>query len=779
MKNSLLYFSVLFSLFFNFSLVAQELKINSTTMQYDNIDKVSIFEGDVSASDEKGNKLFSQYAKYNKLEEIVELKGSTKIITSGGYEITSSDVIFDNKKNLIYSKKKTSIIDKVGNNILVEMFNYSTLTNIFFSKGNIKIKDINKNNYNFSEIYIDENKKQIIGSDVKAYLNQPGISANIDNDPRFFANTISLNEKTSTFEKGIFTYCKNEGKDKCPPWVLQSKRIKHDLAKKTIYYENVVLKVYDFPIFFFPKFSHPDPTVKRSSGFLAPGLTNNTSVGAGISTPYFFNIAKDKDITLTPKFFLNQNPLILTEYRQDFVNSFLIVDAGYTQGYKKKDNKKSSGGRAHFFSNFKMSLINEEEKESSLEIQVEHVSNDTYLKVYDVKTSLADKEKTVLENKVDFKYQNKDFNFSLVPSVYEDTDKLGRKRHEYLLPLDIEKNLITSQKYGFLDLETNLKLRNYETNKQTNFFINNFKWKSNKWLNSLGIENYFEGLVKNVNYEAKNTSVYKNKNNNSELNSALGYFAKFALFKEDLINKKFYTLTPKFLLRYAPGHMRNIEGGRLNYGNVFNLNKVNEFDVVEPGLSTSIGFEYKKNKLNDYNIIGDEELSFSIGQVINAKENMDIPSSTSLDQRFSDVVGEAKYSVNNKVNLNYNFSIDQGYNKLNYNEVGADLTLEKAKFNLSYLQELNHIGNREYIQTGVDFKLNNSSELSFNTKRNILTSSAEFYNLSYSYINDCLKAGIGYRREFYTDRDIEPGNSLMFTISIIPFAEVNSLNTAR
>ena len=62
----------------------------------------------------------------------------------------------------------------------------------------------------------------------------------------------------------------------------------------------------------------------------------------------------------------------------------------------------------------------------------------------------------------------------------------------------------------------------------------------------------------------------------------------------------------------------------------------------------------------------------------------------------------------------------------------------------------------------------------FNTKRNLLTSSAEFYNLSYNYINDCLKAGIAYRREFYTDRDIEPENSLMFTISIIPFAEINS-----
>ena len=116
--------------------------------------------------------------------------------------------------------------------------------------------------------------------------------------------------------------------------------------------------------------------------------------------------------------------------------------------------------------------------------------------------------------------------------------------------------------------------------------------------------------------------------------------------KEDFINKNFHSLTPKFLLRYAPGHMRSTESGRLNYGNLFNLSKVKEVDVIEPGLSTSVGFEYKKNKLDDLNKVGDEVLLLSAGQVISAEENMDIPSSTSLDQKFSDVVGEAKYSIN-------------------------------------------------------------------------------------------------------------------------------------
>ena len=338
---------------------------------------------------------------------------------------------------------------------------------------------------------------------------------------------------------------------------------------------------------------------------------------------------------------------------------------------------------------------------------------------------------------------------------------------------------MVNEKYGSLDLGSDLQIRNYETNKKSDFFINNFNWKSNKWLNSTGIENYFEGLVKTVNYKAKKTREFKNDKTNSEVHSALGYFAKLGLYKEDIINKNFYSFTPKLLLRYAPGHMRNADRGRLNYSNLFDLNKVDISDVVEPGLSTSLGVSYKKNKLDEFNQLGDEQLSLSVGQVISAEENMDIPSSTSLDQRFSDVVGEAKYNINKKLSLNYNFSIDQGYKNFNYNDIGADFAFDKVKFNIDYLQEKKHIGTKEYVQTGVDFKLNNSSELSFNTKRNLLSSSAEFYNLSYSYINDCLKAGLAYRREFYTDRDMEPANNLMFTISIIPFAEINSPSNSR
>ena len=771
MKNKISYSFFLIFFLFNLNLFSQELEINSSKVTYNSIDRITLFEGNVNSKDRKGNKLFSEYAKYNELDDVVETSGDTKIITSNGFEILSSDVTFDNKKQLIHSNYKTQIKDKDGNKILVDMFDYSISKGIFFSKGNINFSDKNNNNYNFSEIYIDENKNKIIGSDVKAFFEQKDLKQDPGNAPRFFANTMSLSNNISNFNKGIFTTCKNRKNEKCPPWVLKSKKIKHDLAKKTIYYDNVVLKIYDFPVFFAPKFSHPDPTVKRRSGLLAPSFRNNSALGSGVSIPYFWNMSKDKDLTFEPNLYANENPHFLAVYRQDFKKSFLTIDAGYTEGYKRTNLKKTKGSRVHFFSNFNMSLVNEEQKKSNVEINLQKVSNDTYLQVYDVDTTLANKDTSILENTIDLTYQNKDFYFGLTPSIFEDTTKKGHLRHEYLLPLTLEKNVMSSEKYGYGDLNSELRIRNYETNKQTDFLVNNFNWTSNKWFNKSGIENYFKGIVKNVNYESKKTDGFKNDKTNNELNSALGYFAKLGLSKKNISNKNFQTLTPRFLLRYAPGHMRKIDDGKFSYDALFNLNKTDRFDVIEDGLSTSLGIEYKKYALDEENNMGDETFSFSGGQVISNKENMDIPSSTSLNQKLSDFVGIAKYSPNKKINLNYNFSVDHNYKDINYNDVQANYNLEKVEFNLSYLQEKKHIGAQEFVSSGIDYKINNSGALSFSTKRNLQTSSAEFYKLGYSYTNDCLTAGLAYRREFYTDRDIEPKNSLMFTISIMPFSQ--------
>ena len=74
------------------------------------------------------------------------------------------------KIKLLSLISQQKITDPNGNIFLVNMFNYNSIKNILFSKGEIKLEDINKNIYKFSQIYIDEKKKKVIGSDAKIFL---------------------------------------------------------------------------------------------------------------------------------------------------------------------------------------------------------------------------------------------------------------------------------------------------------------------------------------------------------------------------------------------------------------------------------------------------------------------------------------------------------------------------------------------------------------------------------------------------------------------------------
>ena len=160
----------------------------------------------------------------------------------------------------------------------------------------------------------------------------------------------------------------------------------HDNKKKTIYYDNALIKVYNIPIFYMPKLSHPDPTVERRSGFLPATLINTKNLGSGLTVPYYLNLNKDKDFTFTNKLFVNENPLFMGEYRQAFANSNLILDMGYTEGYKNTTSKKISGDKSHFFTKFTKNFVNNENSETNLSIQTQSVSNDKYLELYKIES---------------------------------------------------------------------------------------------------------------------------------------------------------------------------------------------------------------------------------------------------------------------------------------------------------------------------------------------------------------------------------------------------------
>ena len=151
-----------------------------------------------------------------------------------------------------------------------------------------------------------------------------------------------------------------------------------------------------------------------------------------------------------------------------------------------------------------------------------------------------------------------------------------------------------------------------------------------------------------------------------------------------------------------------------------------------------------------------------------------MPDTSTLDKRFSDVVGNLNFTDKKNFKLDYNFSLDQNLKELNYNEVSTNYTINNIKFNLDYLEEGGSKDKKEYVKSSIEIKNGTNGLFSFNNKRNIVTNSSEYYNLSYEYINDCLRAGLVYRREFYQDSELEPENSLLFKITLVPFGSLSS-----
>ena len=126
-----------------------------------------------------------------------------------------------------------------------------------------------------------------------------------------------LTQKTLTI-KVFLHFVIIEKKDKCPPWSIQATEMLHNKQNKTIYYDKAVIKFYDFPIFYWPKLSHPDPSVDRRSGFLPPIFGNSKNLGSAVEIPYFWALDKEKDLTFKNKFFVSENPLLMAEYRHAF-----------------------------------------------------------------------------------------------------------------------------------------------------------------------------------------------------------------------------------------------------------------------------------------------------------------------------------------------------------------------------------------------------------------------------------------------------------------------------
>lgn len=138
----------------------------------------------------------------------------------------------------------------------------------------------------------------------------------------------------SVLQSGVYTACEPCKTDprKPPLWQVKGARIIHDEQEKMIYFEQGSFELLGIPIAHFPYFSTPDPTVKRKSGWLMPVFSSSSKLGFVMEAPYFWALAPNYDLTLTPSVSTKQGPFLQGEFRHRLMNgAYAIRAAGIRQ----------------------------------------------------------------------------------------------------------------------------------------------------------------------------------------------------------------------------------------------------------------------------------------------------------------------------------------------------------------------------------------------------------------------------------------------------------------
>ncbi len=186
---------------------------------------------------------------------------------------------------------------------------YNQKTDVFTANGSVELREPNGNIMQAASIELTNRFKLGFAKKLKALLTN-----NVTITSEYAKR---LEGGITVFENAHYTACKNcETKSGGPLWELVSDQTTHDQPARDLIHVNPRLKIGGVTVAGLPYLRHPDPSVKRRTGWLVPKAKFGREFGAGVETPYFWAIAPDKDITFRPFWTAYQGPLADVEYRQ-------------------------------------------------------------------------------------------------------------------------------------------------------------------------------------------------------------------------------------------------------------------------------------------------------------------------------------------------------------------------------------------------------------------------------------------------------------------------------
>ncbi len=252
--------------------------------------------------------------------------------------LRADKIYYNQDKDVTQARGNVEIYHSDGYVLLADEVDYRSATNQLDARGNVIIHN-GKGEVIFA--------KQVSGSPNfrEAKIERP---AAITQDNRRIIAIAGYKDGNKTrLEKGVYTPCIScKEKSEKPLWQIRAREIIHDEEDQDIIYKDAWLELWGTPVFYLPRLSQPDPSVKRRSGLIGIKVASSKRNGISIIPKYYYTFAPNSDVIFNPIISSKEKPILQATYRHRFRRAEMNLSGSVTQSnhLSGKDNTSVKKG---------------------------------------------------------------------------------------------------------------------------------------------------------------------------------------------------------------------------------------------------------------------------------------------------------------------------------------------------------------------------------------------------------------------------------------------------
>jgi LPS-assembly protein len=567
---------------------------------------------------------------------------------------------------------------------------------------------------------------------------------------------------------------------RAPLWQIKAVKVVHDQNTHRIEYEDAWMEIYGVPILYTPYFSHPDPTVKRASGFLAPQFGVSDELGFFAQIPYYWSIAPDRDFTIAPIWATDQYPVMFGEYRQRFVDGSIRL-AGSGTISDENDytaNIKEGQFRGHLSSTGRFDLDNQ----WRTGFDVERATDKDYARLYDFS-----EERTLVSNAYVETFDRRSYG-ALQGYAFQGTlEDDDNDEAPFVMP-SLDYNFVGEPGYfdSYFTLDANaLALTRIEGRDVRRLSLLG-GWTlpyTSTWGDIYTLSATLQGEIYSfTDFDPASDQI--NPNGPAESGTEARFLPRISAewrypFARDHEDWK-EVLEPTVSVVASPDEdsddIPNEDSVDVEFDetNLFDPNRFSGIDRLDSGQRLNYGVRWS--------YFGDEAgyASLFLGQSYQFDENDEFAAGSGLSEHLSDIVGSVQLNPIEELDLLYRFRFDADSLNIQRNEIKLKGGPDYLNLDLVYGflgDEVNpnpDIGDREEIagRINADFDDNWSGFVA--ARRDLEEGRMLSYGLGLSYQDECFDIRTSVARNRYREEDHDEDWKVLFSVTFKNLGSVGS-----